>query len=492
MTFALPLCPPNRIEEAFVLMEQEIENMPGSPSVEAFSRQYLQYIRNYYMSGNFGSQATGYEWNFYNTMDEGQMTNNPSEGQNNRIATRVGKKHPGFYEFCQTIQKEAENSRTKVEQYELGKVLEQQDRKAMSLQKTRVDLKILLEAEPNGIGLRGYLRSQGRANHHQKKIRGQDQGQLLRGVLVSVTDGDADDISSRGQDDISGRGRGARTRGRGAGRARGARGVRGRGAAPRYRNCPDCGAHLRSTYIYTHRRLHCHGAVAEDEEEDYNDEDNALDEGEVEEVAEESDDPEADLEAVLQDIVELDQSILGHRVSLGGRVTEEEEDETRNLMQRFEALCHRRVRHRSEEDEDDSSTPTQRQRTEVEGQLHRLADTSPVPSEPTELPEPTEPAASSEDRRPIPSEPTEPEEPTELPELPEPTEAVASSAELSFIDFTISAGTSRLLRILSIGSPEGGRIQDLEGSLTGTVYRLEGVGQVIMIHTLRGTLGWPS
>ena len=32
------------------------------------------------MSGSYGTAATGFEWNFYNTMEEGHMTNNPSEG----------------------------------------------------------------------------------------------------------------------------------------------------------------------------------------------------------------------------------------------------------------------------------------------------------------------------------------------------------------------------------------------------------------------------
>ena len=32
------------------------------------------------MSGNFGTRVTGFEWNFYDTMEQGHMTNNPSEG----------------------------------------------------------------------------------------------------------------------------------------------------------------------------------------------------------------------------------------------------------------------------------------------------------------------------------------------------------------------------------------------------------------------------
>ena len=68
------------------------------------------------------------------------MTNNPSEGQNHRLANRAGKAHPGFYEFCSTIQKEVENTKTKIEQFELGLALEVRNRRAAKLQNTRISL----------------------------------------------------------------------------------------------------------------------------------------------------------------------------------------------------------------------------------------------------------------------------------------------------------------------------------------------------------------
>ena len=43
-TFSIGLCPPDQIDQAFMIYEDEIENM-GSPSVEAFAHQYLQYIK---------------------------------------------------------------------------------------------------------------------------------------------------------------------------------------------------------------------------------------------------------------------------------------------------------------------------------------------------------------------------------------------------------------------------------------------------------------
>ena len=103
MTFALPLTSPDQIEEASQLLEKEIIDMSVNPSVETFSNQYLQYIRDTYMSGSFGNLAEGFELNFYNTLEGGQMTNNPSKGQNQRLASRAGKYNPGFNEFCRTI-----------------------------------------------------------------------------------------------------------------------------------------------------------------------------------------------------------------------------------------------------------------------------------------------------------------------------------------------------------------------------------------------------
>ena len=41
MTFALPLIPPDQIEEAFQLLENETIDMSMNPSVETFSHQYL-------------------------------------------------------------------------------------------------------------------------------------------------------------------------------------------------------------------------------------------------------------------------------------------------------------------------------------------------------------------------------------------------------------------------------------------------------------------
>ena len=101
MSMALPLCPPHRIEEAFELMRQEVANM--SPAVDAFAEEYLNYIRATYMNGNYGTATEGFEWNVYDDIEQGFLTNNPSEGANNRLRTRARVDHPGIYRFCELM-----------------------------------------------------------------------------------------------------------------------------------------------------------------------------------------------------------------------------------------------------------------------------------------------------------------------------------------------------------------------------------------------------
>ena len=60
-----------------------------SPSVSAFVEEYIDYIRRTFMSGNFGNVMDGWEWNAYERIPEGFLTNNPSEGANNRLAKRA-------------------------------------------------------------------------------------------------------------------------------------------------------------------------------------------------------------------------------------------------------------------------------------------------------------------------------------------------------------------------------------------------------------------
>ena len=70
--------------------------------------------------------------------------------------------------------------------------------------------------------------------------------------------------------------------------------------------------------------------------------------------------------------------------------------------------------------------------------------------------------------------------PTQRPRVEEEEEEVSAGASLVLTGFSISAGTSRLVRLQSFGTPDGGRMQDLGPSMTGAVSRLDGDGQVII------------
>ena len=223
MSMALPLCPPHRIEEAFELMRQEVANM--SPAVDAFAEEYLDYIRATYMNGNYGTATDGFEWNVYDDVEQGFLTNNPSEGANNRLRTRAGVDHPGIYRFCELMRQETENTKNKCEQFEEG-VLQpgQANQRTSKVAHNRVHLKAMLERGQTS--LRKYLRALGRMTHivKNKPRRGGQVGaaSIMREALASVAD-DQDGAPPR------------RTRGARGGRMGRAGGARGRGAAPRYR-----------------------------------------------------------------------------------------------------------------------------------------------------------------------------------------------------------------------------------------------------------------
>ena len=117
----------------------------------------------------------------------------------------------------------------------------------------------------------------------------------------------------------------------------------------------------------------------------------------------------------------------------GGEEREDEEEESWDALdRRFEALRRGRpgVRARSEEEGEVEGTPAQRPRLEAE--------------------------------------------------VEEREEEVSAGASLVLTGFSISAGTSRLVRLQSFGTPDGGRMQDLGPSMTGAVSRLDGDGQVII------------
>ena len=187
MSFGLPLCPPDRIEEALGLMMVEVANI--SPAIDAFAEDYIAYIRQTYMSGSYGNEQEGYEWNAYERIPDGFLTNNPSEGANNRLCLRCGTIHPGIYRFCALLKKETENVKNKCEQFEQGALQPARSTtRASKVKQNRIQLKSMLERGQQS--LRKYLRTLGRMNHvvKQSSSRARRGGQnlgaasLLRGL----------------------------------------------------------------------------------------------------------------------------------------------------------------------------------------------------------------------------------------------------------------------------------------------------------------------
>ena len=158
MCFSLPLCPPTRIEEALQLIKDEIESFATNSRTEQFGHDMIQDIRRVYMGSNFGS-AGHFEWNFYDRLEEGQFTNNPSEGYNHRLGSRCRTSHPGIYQFTSVLGKELEDSKSKLEQLEAGSLRESQSRRSFTLQKSCLQMKIMLERKQRT--LRRYLRGPG-------------------------------------------------------------------------------------------------------------------------------------------------------------------------------------------------------------------------------------------------------------------------------------------------------------------------------------------
>ena len=133
------------------------------------------------------------------------------------------------------------------------------------------------------------------------------------------------------------RARGGRRGARG-GRMGRAGGARGRGAAPMYRYrklliclihlyqiriCDGCGARLRSTYIRTHQLRYCHGPPVDEPEAG-----SEIDSEEEERIALEE---EEELDEVLGEVNDEDQTLLG--AGLGGANVEEEEQALRLQQQ---------------------------------------------------------------------------------------------------------------------------------------------------------------
>ena len=288
------------------------------------------------------------------------MTNNPSEGGNNRLRIRARTDHPNIFAFGSLLKKELRNTLNKMEQYEQGNLEPYVSKRSQQLQKSRNKLKTMLENDE--LLLRKYLRSQGvLAQQTKPKNKKQVAGRAgvegaVRGALVSVTD----DTLVEQEVGEAGAGVGVqRVRGRRGGFAAGtgrARGVRGRGAAPTHRICPSCGGNYRTSYLRIHQRRHCHGP-GEEEDDDDNDE-------EIEDVVEVQDDEEVtdglEVDEVLDVVAEVEQTVAGIR-QRRGIVDSDDEDEVETLTRRIRQQRLQAERRRPEDDDNDLP-PAQRSR----------------------------------------------------------------------------------------------------------------------------------
>ena len=67
-------------------MRAEVVDM--SADVVSFAEEFIGYIRSTYMNGAFGNEDDGWEWNAFERVEDVFLTNNPSEGANNRLRKR--------------------------------------------------------------------------------------------------------------------------------------------------------------------------------------------------------------------------------------------------------------------------------------------------------------------------------------------------------------------------------------------------------------------
>ena len=153
----------------------------------------LPLCRNHYIEGSFGNERDGWEWNVFDRLEDGHLTNNPCEGGNNRLRKRVGVDHPGFYRLSGTLVNEFDTVRSKARQFEAGNLFAKKNSRTMRKDKTRAKLKDLLQNQQ--ISLRKYAISQGQLNvaiKEKKTTTGRrvDVGVSqadLRGEILAIT-----------------------------------------------------------------------------------------------------------------------------------------------------------------------------------------------------------------------------------------------------------------------------------------------------------------
>lgn len=301
MTFSLPLVPLHRIVEAIDLIKLELEDFI-SPGFQRWCENYVQHIENTWIQGQYPPQ----HWNFYDRLSEGHLTNNACEGLNHRLRVKMKTDHPGIYKFFGVISKETSYSLSKIEQVESGNLTRFQTRRTKAIEKTRLNLKTLLE---NGqITLKKYMRAQGAMQKVRLPQRTRNQARVTEAEDVENAVNAVVNVSSVGL---------SPARGRRVGRFRGgamrSRGGRGRGVAPAQRQCPDCGGVYNRQYLRTHQRRYCHGrpqADANDDESNNNSTESDSDDLNISNSSETEDvNPDGTVEEIFEEISEVERTI---------------------------------------------------------------------------------------------------------------------------------------------------------------------------------------
>ena len=176
-------------------MRAEVVDM--SADVFSYAEEFIAYIRSTYMNGAFGNEDDGWEWNAFERVEDVFLTNNPSEGANNRLRKRARTDHPGFYRFCDLMKEESENVKNKCQQFEQGLLMPPKPTSRDSkVKQSRIQLKQMGTGATGAVSLVQTVFSEVVLNILQLFIF---QILINPGALESMTDGDQVEQPVRGR-----------------------------------------------------------------------------------------------------------------------------------------------------------------------------------------------------------------------------------------------------------------------------------------------------
>ena len=241
------------------------------------------------------------EWNYYDVISDNHLTNNICEGMNNRLMHRIGLKKASIYRVFQTLQSELDTAKNKVDTFCAGSQVKPYYRhRQTNTDQTRRNLKSQLET--GNLDLRKYMRAMG-ALHSKTSLSKKKKNRTIHvatqeELAVTVTDGADPTVQipslpllEQSQTQQRGGGRGRR-RGRGQSRGRGSGLGRGRGRG-------------RGSRMEQER-----GFVSQISSTDTESDDNVIETDSIDNDF----DVSINLENVLLDVIELEQSVIERQV----------------------------------------------------------------------------------------------------------------------------------------------------------------------------------